>query len=246
MAENLHPLVLIHGLTFDRSTWQPLLDELARIQPDRRVLALDLPGHGDAPRALSYDLGDVATYVHDAAAAAHLDAPILVGHSIGAIVALIYAARFPTAAVVNLDQPLYTKPFSALLHTLRPELEGPDFQAAWERFRNSMGFDQLDDRMRELVLSSHRPEQALVVGYWQGVFDESPDALQARVDASLRMLADRRTPFTYVSGRPVDPEYAEWLTRSVPQVRIERFERSGHFPQLGDPRRLAELLATLP
>jgi pimeloyl-ACP methyl ester carboxylesterase len=43
------PLVLLHGLTFDRSLWRPSLAELRRIDPGRRVLALDLPGHGASP-----------------------------------------------------------------------------------------------------------------------------------------------------------------------------------------------------
>ena len=38
------PLVLLHGLTFSRRTWRPVLDELLRVDPDRRVLVLDLPG----------------------------------------------------------------------------------------------------------------------------------------------------------------------------------------------------------
>ena len=42
------PVVLLHGLTFDRSMWRPALDELAGLDPRRRVLALDLPGHGES------------------------------------------------------------------------------------------------------------------------------------------------------------------------------------------------------
>src|SRR5438445_13357576 len=50
------PLVLVHGLTYDRSTWGPALTELGRIDPARRVIALDLPGHGESPRRDSYRL----------------------------------------------------------------------------------------------------------------------------------------------------------------------------------------------
>ena len=42
------PLVLLHGLTFDRLR-RPSPAELRRIDPGRRVLALDLPGHGTSP-----------------------------------------------------------------------------------------------------------------------------------------------------------------------------------------------------
>jgi pimeloyl-ACP methyl ester carboxylesterase len=42
------PLVLLHGLTFDRAMRQPALAELRKTDPGRQVLALDLPGHGGA------------------------------------------------------------------------------------------------------------------------------------------------------------------------------------------------------
>jgi Predicted hydrolases or acyltransferases (alpha/beta hydrolase superfamily) len=49
LSDDRAPLVLLHGLTFDRSLWRPSLAELSRIDPGRRVLALDLPGHGASP-----------------------------------------------------------------------------------------------------------------------------------------------------------------------------------------------------
>ena len=43
------PLVLLHGMTFDRTIWRPLVDRLQQTDPGRRMLVLDLPGHGDSP-----------------------------------------------------------------------------------------------------------------------------------------------------------------------------------------------------
>jgi pimeloyl-ACP methyl ester carboxylesterase len=37
------PLVLLHGMTFDRTMWGPVSSELQRIDPGRRVVAIDLP-----------------------------------------------------------------------------------------------------------------------------------------------------------------------------------------------------------
>ena len=42
------PIVLLHGLTFDRTMWGPALSQLERIDPGRRTLTLDLPGHGQS------------------------------------------------------------------------------------------------------------------------------------------------------------------------------------------------------
>ncbi len=50
------PLVLLHGLTFDRTSWHPARAELATLDPGKQVLALDLPGHGESPAWASYDM----------------------------------------------------------------------------------------------------------------------------------------------------------------------------------------------
>lgn len=41
-----HPaLVLVHGLTFDRRSWQPIVDALAG---SARTIAVDMPAHGES------------------------------------------------------------------------------------------------------------------------------------------------------------------------------------------------------
>ena len=50
--------------------WAPALQELSKIAPQREVLALNLPGHGDSPRRDSYALADVVEQVHGAVTAA--------------------------------------------------------------------------------------------------------------------------------------------------------------------------------
>ena len=55
-SDDRAPLVLLHGLTFNRAIWRPIVAGLQRIDPGRRVLSIDLPGHGDSPPQPSYDL----------------------------------------------------------------------------------------------------------------------------------------------------------------------------------------------
>jgi pimeloyl-ACP methyl ester carboxylesterase len=112
------PLVLLHGLTFDRTSWHPVLAELATLDPGRQVLALDLPGHGESPPRPGYDLEPVADAVHRAVAEAGLSGPVLAGHSAGGVIATIYAARYPARGVVNVDQPLRVEPFAQLVRSL--------------------------------------------------------------------------------------------------------------------------------
>jgi pimeloyl-ACP methyl ester carboxylesterase len=88
------PVVLLHGLGGSSRQWQSQLDHL---WPSRRALALDLRGHGDSETAPASSY-DIEGFVADLAAvvdALQLDRLILAGHSLGASVALRYAALYP-------------------------------------------------------------------------------------------------------------------------------------------------------
>jgi pimeloyl-ACP methyl ester carboxylesterase len=65
-SDSRPPLVLLHGLTFGRQMWRPALAELETIDPGRRAIAVDLPGHGDSPDAPSYTLESLVERVHAA------------------------------------------------------------------------------------------------------------------------------------------------------------------------------------
>lgn len=90
-------LVLIHGLATTRSIWTHAAPLLAR--HGRRVVTLDVPGFGAAPPAgRGFDLDAVADRMHDELRAAGVEEPFdLVGHSMGAAVALTLAAREPVS-----------------------------------------------------------------------------------------------------------------------------------------------------
>ncbi len=79
------PLVLLHGLSDSHRTWRRVVPQLSRI---RRVLLLDLPGHGLSGRPdASYDLDWYARVVTRWADIVGLEDLDLVGHSYGGGVA---------------------------------------------------------------------------------------------------------------------------------------------------------------
>ena len=85
------PIVFVHGAMFTRSMWAPQREALA---DEYRVVAPDLPGHGDR-REESFDLEpamDVLEGVVDSAAGGHA---VLVGLSLGGYLVAEYASRHP-------------------------------------------------------------------------------------------------------------------------------------------------------
>ena len=99
-------LVLVHGGGAHAHWWDHIAPLLAL---DRRVLALDLSGHGDSGRRDSYTLDAWATEVLAVAADAGLtEPPTVIGHSMGGLVTLRLASLFGArlAGAVVIDSPV--------------------------------------------------------------------------------------------------------------------------------------------
>src|SRR6185437_10903641 len=237
------PLVLLHGLTFDRTSWHPVLAELTALDPGRRVLALDLPGHGESLPWPGYDLEPIADAVHRAVAGAGLSPPVLAGHSAGGVIASVYAARYPARGVVNVDQPLQVEPFARLVRSLAGPLRGPGFAQVWEQFEASMGIGQLPPAAQDLLGSARYVRPDLVTGYWREGIDRPVEELAGQVAEGLAAVREAKVPYVYIGGHDPGPEYLEWMQRELPQVGVEIWSGSGHFPHLAQPFRFAELLA---
>jgi pimeloyl-ACP methyl ester carboxylesterase len=127
------PVVFIHGLTFSRRTWDPIV---RRLEGRFRCIAIDLPGHGASPGVSdALELDDVGHRLHALLTGLGIERPVLVGHSMGAMEATVYGATFPVAGIVNVDQTLDVQPFIRLIQEIAPVLGGPNFSAAFEPIR---------------------------------------------------------------------------------------------------------------
>lgn len=90
------PLMLLHGISSGAASWHKQM-ELAGF----RVLAWDMPGYGESPmlaveRANAGDYADALAAMLDRAGVWQA---VLVGHSLGALVASAFAAKFPERVI---------------------------------------------------------------------------------------------------------------------------------------------------
>jgi len=86
-------VVLLHGMAGCSDTWDGVAGTL--IAAGRRVIALDLRGHGHSARAASYPLDDFSTDLTTLLDQLELAQVDLVGHSLGGFIALSVAAQQP-------------------------------------------------------------------------------------------------------------------------------------------------------
>ena len=87
------PIICAHGLTANAYCFQALADELSSTH---RVIAYDLRGRGDSDKPESgYSLSIHANDLAEIIDALELDRPVIIGHSLGAMIALYFAAHHP-------------------------------------------------------------------------------------------------------------------------------------------------------
>src|SRR6266545_5493300 len=86
-------LVFIHGAADSSALWEL---QVRAFERENRVLAVDLPGHGDRLKEPAFDSCDrSAADVLDQIQARGLRAPVLIGHSMGGAIALTIALAHP-------------------------------------------------------------------------------------------------------------------------------------------------------
>jgi pimeloyl-ACP methyl ester carboxylesterase len=86
-------VILLHGAGMDRTVWQLQARYIAYL--GRRVFALDLPGHGRSDGQALASIEEMADWLARFMDAAGLQAARVIGHSMGALVAIEFAARYP-------------------------------------------------------------------------------------------------------------------------------------------------------
>jgi pimeloyl-ACP methyl ester carboxylesterase len=89
----LPAVVFIHGAEHDHSVW--ILQTRYLAHHGRAVLAVDLPGHGRSAGPALASVEAMAEWIRGVLDATGVKQAALVGHSMGSLIALECAARFP-------------------------------------------------------------------------------------------------------------------------------------------------------
>lgn len=91
--QKLPTVVFVHGAQCDHSVW--ILQSRYLAHHGYGVLAVDLPGHGRSAGPALASIGDLAEWISSVQDAAGANASVIVGHSMGSLIALECAARRP-------------------------------------------------------------------------------------------------------------------------------------------------------
>ena len=245
-------LLLIHGIASRAEQWREVM---AALGDHYRVIAPDLLGHGLSakPRG-DYSLGAHACGLRDLMAALGHDRVTVIGHSLGGGIALQFAYTFPErverlALVDAGGLGPEVSPFLRAATLPGSELVLPLITASWVR-RAGATVDRLARgrvpagtraALEGFASLADRETRAAFIHTARSVMDVRGQ----RVDARDRLYLAQDLPLLVVWGErdPIIPvAHGRALAATVPGSRLEVFARSGHFPQLTEPGRLAGVI----
>lgn len=248
-------LLLLHGLGRDHTTWQPVIDSLAR---RFTVIAPDLLGHGqsDKPRA-DYTLGGYANGMRDLLSVLGVDKVTVVGHSFGGGVAMQFAYQYPhlTERIVLVSSgglgPEVTPAIRAIATPGFDQLMGlltlPGVRhvgSAGLRLLAATGLDATRDldEVAEVYESFRDPRARAAVRH---VVSAVVDWRGQVVTMSDRAYLTAGMPMCVVWGsedRVIPVSHAENAGALAPDARIEILPNSGHFPHRDHPQRFVKII----
>jgi len=230
------PLVLLHGLTGNGACWAPVARLL---EADFDVVMPDARGHGKSSTPLhGYRYDDHASDVVGLIRPLELNAPILIGHSMGGMTAAVVASRHGhLVSGVILADPTFLSP--------QRQREVCDSDAA-EQHRRLLSRNK-DDLLAELRnRHSHRSAEILelLVDARLQTRMSAFDVLVPPNPEFRQLVSAIRVPILIVLGESpvVSMETARELQNLNSRVRTEQIENAGHGLPYDQPERLAAVV----
>ncbi|MFG1640033.1 alpha/beta fold hydrolase [Amycolatopsis sp. NPDC049252] len=255
-AETDEAIVLLHGIAGSAETWRPVLERCATL--NRRVLALDLPGHGesDAPRA-DYGLGSMASVVRDVLAVSGVRHATVVGHSLGGGIALQFAYQFPEMCdrLVLVDSGGLGREVSPVLRAAT--LPGAQLTLALTINPATVAAARAATRVARLLGVSPKTETRELARHFGSLADPARrraflsiargllDLRGQRASAVEKLYLAADVPMLLIWGErdPLIPVAHGHRTAEVlPDSRLTVLENTKHFPHVADPDRFCLLL----
>jgi pimeloyl-ACP methyl ester carboxylesterase len=234
------PVVLcLHGLGGGTHFFGALGPALAS---SHRVVAVDLPGSGQSPRACRFSFESCAE-ITIALARRHVGPVHLLGHSMGAIIAIEAIRRAPGLAVSLLA-------VGGLPEPLAPSRERILARATIARQRGLLGLGP--DVVEANFAACTRAEHPALTGLFAALFErQDAEAYAETAEALARWHAPALPPLdavrcfvlTGAEDRYAPPDAADAFARSLPPgTRVEVTRDCGHLPMLERPGEFARRL----
>jgi pimeloyl-ACP methyl ester carboxylesterase len=224
-------LVLVHGWTCNLDFWRDQIPDFAK---RTRVIALDLPGHGQSDKPqISYTMDLFADAIDAVMRDAKVERAVIVGHSMGTPVARQFYRRYPqkTLAIVIVDGGL--RPFGTkeMRDQFLSMFRGPNYKEAGAQMFSQIS-GTLPAAEKERISSSFASTpQYVLVSAMESMNQDSlyaPDKISVPVFAILA-----KSPFW-------PPDTEQFLHSLAPDLELQWWEGVAHFLMIERPKQFNE------
>jgi pimeloyl-ACP methyl ester carboxylesterase len=248
-------ILCIHGLTANCRFWDCLASALA---PHHKVIAMDLRGRGlsDKPNtgySIEQHCKDVLALIDDLG----MNRPVLMGHSLGAFISLVFTAQYPQRVdrliLVDGGGKLSETQMAKVFVGIKPSLDRlgqffPSFEdyvlqmkqapflQPWNSYMETYfryEVEEVEGGVRSRVHPRHIEEEAQNLGKVDTVqFYKKVIAPTLILRATKGMLAD--------DDLVLPEDVAERMVREMPKVKKVDLENTNHYTILFQPNKLRD------
>jgi pimeloyl-ACP methyl ester carboxylesterase len=232
-------VLLLHGVGGGRAIWADTASGTTSALADAgfSALAVDLPGYGDSPLPESLNVATIAQSVAATIRALGFERAVLVGHSMGGMVAQELATSDPGAVcglVLACTSPAFGKP-------------GGDWQQAFLRDRLTL----LDAGLGMVGLAAKLVPGMVAPGADEGAIAHARSVMAAVPEATYRAalaaivafdrrsaLADIRVPTLCLAGehdRTAPPDMMRRMAERIPGAEYACVPAAGHVANVEQP-----------
>jgi pimeloyl-ACP methyl ester carboxylesterase len=228
-GEGKEAVVFIHGWSCSLKYWKANIPAFVN---QSRVIAIDLPGHGESDKPqITYSMDLFARAIDAVLRDAKVERATLVGHSMGAPVIRQFYRKYPdkTGALVIVDGSL--RPFSnpeQMKQFLDP-LRGPDYKKQAELIIGFMVQPVKDKKTQEEIKAAMiSAPQHVMVGAMDAMMD---DAIwkEDKINAPTLAVMAKQPQW--------NAEYEKFARELVPGIDYQMWEGVSHFLMMDEPQK---------
>ena len=220
-------LVLVHGWTGNLDAWREQIPEFAK---RTRVIALDLPGHGQSDKPqITYTMDVFANAIDAVMRDAKVEHAVLVGHSMGTPVARQFYRKYPqkTLAIVIVDGGLRLFGTKEMRDGFLTAFRSPAYKEAGAQMFSQIATTLPAAELERLKTSYANTPQYVLVSAMESMNNEAlygPDKINVPVFAIIA-----KSPFW-------PPDTEQFLRGLAPDLGIQWWEGVSHFLMMEKPK----------
>jgi len=222
-------VVFIHGWSCNLNFWKANIPAFVN---QTRVIAIDLPGHGESDKPqTTYSMDLFARAIDAVLQDAKVERATLVGHSMGAPVIRQFYRNYPnkTRALVIVDGSLRPFANTEQMKQFMEPFRGPNYKEHAERMIGFLSNSVKDKKtLEEIRTAMMSTPQHVMVGAMDAIMDEAIWK-QDKINAPTLAVMAKNPQW--------NDEYEKFVRELVPGIDYQTWEGVSHFLMMDEPQK---------